>query len=111
MANVNDYTTGRILTDTKLALYSLKFVKIPFIGSLVGNELLKKIRKFEPKQIDMETVTRLISIHNPENHTLMNCLLLKVSQKDRTSFIADCALMFCIDTTRYVNWIGCQNYR
>jgi len=49
MANVNDYTSGRILTDTKLALYSLKFVKIPFIGSLIGKELLKRIRKFEPK--------------------------------------------------------------
>ena len=55
--------------------------------------------------------TRLISIHNPENHSFMNCLLLKVSQKDRTSFIADCALVFCIDTTRYINWMGCQNYR
>lgn len=55
--------------------------------------------------------TRLISIHNPENHSLMNCLLLKVSQKDRTSFIVDCALVFCIDTTRYINWTGCQNYR
>jgi len=55
--------------------------------------------------------TRLINIHNPENHSFMNCLLLKVSQKDRTSFIADCAFVFCIDTTRYMNWIGCQNYR
>lgn len=55
--------------------------------------------------------TRLISIHNPENHSFMNCLLLKVSKKDRTSFIADCALVFCIDTTRYMNWMGCQNYR
>jgi len=60
MANVNDYTSGRILTDTKLALYSLKFVKIPIVGSLIGKELLKKIRKFEPKQIDMETALKLI---------------------------------------------------
>jgi len=55
--------------------------------------------------------TRLISIHNPENHSFMNCLLLKVSQKDRTSFIADCTFAFCIDTTRYINWMGYQNYR
>jgi hypothetical protein len=60
MANVNDYTSGRILTDAKQALYSLKFVKIPIIGSLIGKELLKKIRKFEPKQIDMETALTLI---------------------------------------------------
>lgn len=55
--------------------------------------------------------TRLISIHNPENHSFMNCLSLKVSQKDRTSFIADCALVFCIDTTRYIDWISRQNHR
>lgn len=62
-------------------------------------------------EVSSSDPTRLISIYNPENYSLMNCLLLKVSQKDRTSFIADCALMFCIDTTRYINWIGCQNYR
>ena len=48
---------------------------------------------------------RLISISNPDNHSFMNCLMLKVSQKDKTSFIADCALLFCIDTTRYMDWI------
>lgn len=53
----------------------------------------------------------IISIRNLENHSFMNCSLLKVSKKDRNSFIADCALVFCIDTTRYINWIGCQNYR
>lgn len=45
--------------------------------------------------------TQLVSIHNPENHSFMNCLLLKVLQKDRT-LVADCALVFCIDTTRYI---------
>lgn len=60
-------------------------------------------------EVSSSDPTRLISIHNPENHSLMNYLLLKVSQKDRTSFIADCALMFCIDTTRYINWINSQN--
>ena len=62
-------------------------------------------------EVSSSDPTRLISIHNPENHSFMNCLLLKVSRKDRSTFIADCALMFCIDTTRYINWIGCQNYR
>ena len=50
----------KIENPTKLALYSLKFVKIPFIGSLVGKELLKRIRKFEPKLIDMNTASKLI---------------------------------------------------
>ncbi len=60
MANVNDYITGKILTDTKLALYTLKLVKIPIISSLIGKELLKRIRRFEPKLADMETATKFI---------------------------------------------------
>ncbi len=60
MANVNEYTTGRILTDTKQALYILKFVKMPIIGSLIGKELLKRIRIFEPKLIDLKTASKLI---------------------------------------------------
>jgi hypothetical protein len=32
MASVNDYVTGKILTYTRLALYSLKFVDIPIIS-------------------------------------------------------------------------------
>ena len=60
MANVNDYTTGRILIDTKRALYSLKFVKIPIIDSLIGKELLKRIRKFEPELKDIKTASKLI---------------------------------------------------
>jgi len=62
-------------------------------------------------EVSSSDLTSLISIHNPENHSFMNCLLLKVSRKDRSTFIADCALMFCIDTTRYINWISSQNYR
>jgi predicted transcriptional regulator len=60
MADVNDYITGKILTDAKSALNSLKFVGIPIIGSLIGKELLKRIRKFEPKLIEMETALKLI---------------------------------------------------
>jgi hypothetical protein len=60
MADVNDYITGKILTDTKKALYILKFVKIPIVGYLIGKELLKKIRKFESKLIDMERASNLI---------------------------------------------------
>lgn len=58
-------------------------------------------------EVSSSDPTCLISIHNPENHSFMNCSLLKVFQKDGTSFIADCALVFCIDITRYINWIDC----
>ncbi|MCK4716145.1 MAG: hypothetical protein KAT54_05010 [Candidatus Marinimicrobia bacterium] len=60
MANVNDYITGKVLIDTKLALRYLKFVKIPIIGSLIGKKLLNKIKEFEPKLIDLKTASKLI---------------------------------------------------
>jgi len=60
MANVNDYTTGKILTNTKQALFLLKLVKIPIIGFVVGKVLLKRIRKFEPKLMDLTRASRLI---------------------------------------------------
>jgi len=56
MADVNDYVTGKILTDTKLALYSLKFVKIP----IIRKKLLEKIRKFDPKLVDIKKVPKFI---------------------------------------------------
>jgi len=60
MTDVNDYITGKILIDIKLALRYLKFVKIPIIGSLIGKILLDKVKIFEPKLIDLETVSKLI---------------------------------------------------
>ena len=33
MAEVDDYTNGKILASTKLALRYLKFIKFPLIGS------------------------------------------------------------------------------
>ncbi|MHC1605350.1 MAG: hypothetical protein ACXQTP_05230 [Candidatus Methanofastidiosia archaeon] len=60
MADVNDYTTGKILTDVKLAIHLLKFVKSPIIGSLIGKFLLKKTRKFEPRPIDINKASTLI---------------------------------------------------
>ena len=60
MADVKDYATGKILRDTKIALLSLKFVKIPIIGPMIGRELLRRVKRFEPKLIDMETASNLI---------------------------------------------------
>ncbi len=60
MANVNDYSSGRILIDAKRAIYALKFVKIPLIGPLIGKKLLNSIKSFEPQLKDIKTVSTLI---------------------------------------------------
>ena len=60
MATIEDYTSGKVLKNVKLTLFSLKLVKIPFVGPMVKNELLKRIKNFEPKIINMETASKLI---------------------------------------------------
>lgn len=60
MAKVKDYTTGRILTNTKLALYSLKLSIIPIIGPQVKKRLQRRIGRFEPKLADMNTAIELV---------------------------------------------------
>ena len=60
MSDVNDYITGKILVDTKLALRYLKFVKIPIIGSLIGKKLLDKTKKFVPRLIDLKMASESI---------------------------------------------------
>ena len=60
MANVNDYATGKVVRDLKLALYLLKFVRIPLIGYFIGKQMLKSIKKYEPKLADMDEVSKLI---------------------------------------------------
>jgi len=60
MADVNDYITGKILVETKLALRYVKFVKIPIIGSLIVKKLLDKIKKFDPRLIELKMASELI---------------------------------------------------
>lgn len=60
MAEVDDYTNGKILTLTKLALRYLKFVKIPVIGSLIRNKLQSKITTFDPRLLDISKASELI---------------------------------------------------
>jgi len=45
----------------------------------------------------------IVAIHNPENHDFMNSFFIKISQADKGEFVADCAMLFCIDTTKYVS--------
>jgi hypothetical protein len=60
MANVDDYTTEKILTITKLALRSLKFINIPIAGYLIRKKLLKRVKSFEPRLVDIVEVSELI---------------------------------------------------
>lgn len=54
MATIDDYTSGKVVKDVKLTLFSLKLVKIPIFGFLVKKGLLKRIKNFEPKTLKHE---------------------------------------------------------
>ncbi len=60
MTNVDDYTTGKVLTITRLALCSLKFANIPIAGYLTRKKLLEMVKSFEPRLIDMAVASELI---------------------------------------------------
>ena len=60
MADVNDYTSGKILEDVKLTNYSINLVKIPVLGLLIRKNLLKGIVKFEPRVINIDLAASLI---------------------------------------------------
>ncbi|MCD4845228.1 MAG: hypothetical protein K8R25_12150 [Methanosarcinales archaeon] len=66
MAEVDDYTNGKILASTKLALRYLKFIKIPVIGSLIRKKLQNKISTFDPRLLDVNRASKLI-------HQSMEC--------------------------------------
>ena len=60
MTTVKDYTSGKVLNNVKLTLYSLKLMKIPILGFLVKKELIKKIESFDPKLINLDHASKLI---------------------------------------------------
>lgn len=60
MLTVDDYTSGKVLKNVKLTIYSLKLVKIPVLGNQIGKELLNRIMVSEPKIINMDTASSLI---------------------------------------------------
>ncbi|MHC1599097.1 MAG: hypothetical protein ACXQT0_05965, partial [Candidatus Methanofastidiosia archaeon] len=64
MADVNDYSTGKILRNVKLAFFLLKFAKTPIIGPLIKKGLLRKTKKFEPRKIDIITASKSIQRSN-----------------------------------------------
>ena len=60
MADVNDYTSGKILEDVKLTNYSINLAKVPVLGLLIRKILLKRIKKFDPRVINIEVAASLI---------------------------------------------------
>ena len=61
MANIDDYVSGKILTDTKWAFFLLKFVKVPILGYKIKKELIIKVKAFEPKVINIKLASLLIN--------------------------------------------------
>jgi hypothetical protein len=60
MADVSDYTSGKILDDVKLTNYSINLAKIPVLGLLIRKKLLKRIIKFEPLVVNIEVAASFI---------------------------------------------------
>ncbi|AIG98457.1 hypothetical protein AFULGI_00016980 [Archaeoglobus fulgidus DSM 8774] len=48
MAEVEDYTSGKILKDVKITLMALKLVELPIVGRCIGKALLKRMRTSNP---------------------------------------------------------------
>jgi hypothetical protein len=54
MTDFSNYTSGKILTKEKLALYLLKFNTIQITGNSIVKRLSKPIQSFEPNRIDID---------------------------------------------------------
>lgn len=54
MATINDYTSVKVVRNVKLTLFSLKFVNFPILRPFIGKKLLEKIKRFDPKVIDID---------------------------------------------------------
>ena len=60
MAKVKDYVSGKVLDDAKLALTLAKYLGLPVLGSIFSKQLLKAIKPFEPKLINLNIAKELI---------------------------------------------------
>ncbi len=70
------------------------------IGDVTSKFILRE-------QIRCNTVgpTNIFMVDNPLNHSFFQNFHYKIEQ-DRLSYVAHCALCFCIDTTIYKKWIN-----
>ncbi len=59
MTEVNDYVTGKVVKDTKLGFFLLKFVHLPLIGPLIQSGMVNGTKKYAPKTINMKEALKL----------------------------------------------------
>ena len=48
--------------------------------------------------------TQLVSVHNPNNHAFTQEMWMRINEKEEER-VVDCALVFCIDNTRYIKYL------
>jgi len=60
MADIQDYISGKIIHDANLALKSLKFLRIPYLGSHIRKKLSARANDFEAKIISQESASEVI---------------------------------------------------
>ena len=60
MAEIDDYTSGRILTHIKRALFLLRWVRIPIVGPFVRRALIAGMEPFAPRVEDSSEAATLI---------------------------------------------------
>ncbi|MBI5251057.1 MAG: hypothetical protein HY912_16330 [Desulfomonile tiedjei] len=60
MADVEDYTTGKVLNSIKQTFDILESVKGSLKDSKIGNRILEETRKLDPRRGGPETIARLI---------------------------------------------------
>lgn len=72
------------------------------IGEVTAKFILRK-------QIpcSIEDPTRVVSVHNPDNHDYLQNMYFKIT-RGRIPYV-DCAICFCIDTDLYRKWIGVES--
>ncbi len=50
MTDINDYVTGKVVKDTNLEFFLLKFVNPPLIGSSVRNRMINALKNMFRRQ-------------------------------------------------------------
>lgn len=60
MSGVNDYVRGKVVKDTKLGFFLLRFANIPLIGALIRRAMINGTKKYAPKTINMKEASKLI---------------------------------------------------
>jgi len=78
MAEIDDYTSGRILTHIKRALFLLRWVRIPIVGPFVRRALIAGIAPFAPR---VEDKSEAATYSRSDNVCRWATLLLRASSR------------------------------